>query len=164
MLRRMGLRKEDADDLAQEVFVVALRRTEHILPGKERSFLIGVTLHLVATQQRGHARRQQAYARAEVAPEPRPSPEELVGRRRQLAALDAALATLSDEQRSVFVLYELEGLEQQEIAEALGLARGTVASRLRLARERFTNALQRGRGRGHVPSPDVQPRPKARHG
>lgn len=57
--------------------------------------------------------------------------------------LDAVLATLTDERREVFVLYELEGLTGAEIAEHLGVPAGTVASRLRRARADFEAAVAR---------------------
>ena len=53
------------------------------------------------------------------------------------------LAGLTDELRSVFVLYEIEGQTMSEIAELLGMPVGTVASRLRRAREQFEGRLQR---------------------
>jgi RNA polymerase sigma-70 factor, ECF subfamily len=50
---------------------------------------------------------------------------------------------MSWELRTVFVMYELEGMSSVEIAEALGARRGTVASRLRLAREAFQRGVRR---------------------
>ena len=44
---------------------------------------------------------------------------------------------LTDDLRVSFVLYELEGLSSPEIATLLGIPLGTVASRLRRAREAF---------------------------
>ena len=57
------------------------------------------------------------------------------------------LDALPFEQRSVFVLFELEGFSGPEIAETLALPAGTVASRLRKAREMFHAALVRERAR-----------------
>ena len=51
------------------------------------------------------------------------------------------LETMVPERREVFVLYELEELSGREIAEHLGVPLGTVASRLRKAREDFREAL-----------------------
>jgi RNA polymerase sigma-70 factor (ECF subfamily) len=48
---------------------------------------------------------------------------------------------MSFEQRTVFILFELEGFSSVEIARELGTSRGTVASRLRLAREALERAL-----------------------
>lgn len=51
--------------------------------------------------------------------------------------LDQALDELPIELRTVFVLFELEGLTMAEIADVAALAPGTVASRLRRARAGF---------------------------
>jgi RNA polymerase sigma factor (sigma-70 family) len=48
-----------------------------------------------------------------------------------------ALTSLSPDQRAVLVLQHIEGLSEQEIAEVLGVAVGTVKSRLSRAREAF---------------------------
>ena len=55
--------------------------------------------------------------------------------------LEAALRTLPDEQRAVFVLRAAEELSYREIAEALGLQVGTVMSRLHRARAKLQEAL-----------------------
>jgi RNA polymerase sigma-70 factor (ECF subfamily) len=55
--------------------------------------------------------------------------------------LKEALASLSVEQRAVFVLRAVEGLSYKEIAEALDISAGTVMSRLFRARERLVAAL-----------------------
>jgi RNA polymerase sigma-70 factor, ECF subfamily len=59
--------------------------------------------------------------------------------------LDALLASLPLDLRTVFVLYELEELTMAEIARALDLPMGTVASRLRRARETFEELSRRVR-------------------
>jgi RNA polymerase sigma-70 factor (ECF subfamily) len=62
-------------------------------------------------------------------------------RRAQLA--DAILAKLPEEQRLVFVLFEVEELSGEQIAELLELPVGTVRSRLRLARDAFRREVKR---------------------
>jgi RNA polymerase sigma-70 factor (ECF subfamily) len=71
------------------------------------------------------------------------SSQGLLMRKRLRAQLDRALACLWDEQRSVFVLYELEGFSVPEIADLLTLPLGTAASRLGRARARFAEAVER---------------------
>ena len=70
-----------------------------------------------------------------------PSPEDLLAARRTLAQLDALLHELPMDLRAVFVLFEIEGLGQDEIAHALDVPKGTVASRLRRARARLAAML-----------------------
>jgi RNA polymerase sigma-70 factor (ECF subfamily) len=62
--------------------------------------------------------------------------------------LDAILSSMPVELCTVFVLFELEELTMAEIAQLLDLAPGTVASRLRRARERFHEEARRAQARG----------------
>jgi RNA polymerase sigma-70 factor (ECF subfamily) len=78
--------------------------------------------------------------------DPAPGPDEIVDQKRLLALLDEILAALPDDLRAVLVLYEIEELSTQEIAALLELPSGTVASRLRRAREAFARAVPRVAG------------------
>lgn len=66
-----------------------------------------------------------------------PTPEQLLESKQRRAVLDAALEALPMDQRTVFVLFELEGFSLPEIAESLQIPLGTATSRLRRARHRF---------------------------
>jgi RNA polymerase sigma-70 factor (ECF subfamily) len=57
------------------------------------------------------------------------------------AALSAAIAELPDGQRETLILREVDGLSYAEIAEALGISKGTVMSRLHYARRKVQRAL-----------------------
>jgi len=74
-----------------------------------------------------------------------PLPDEELGDRRARAVLDGLLDALPADQRAVFVLHEIEELTMAEIAVALSLPPGTVASRLRRARELFDSLAARVR-------------------
>ena len=151
LLRRMGLSKEDADDATQEIFLVSLHRLAAIAPGSERAFLIGTAIRVVGTQRRSYARRSRALARFTTPGDPDPTPEQLLERRTALAVLDDLLKGMPFELRSVFVLFELEEVTESEIARALDLPRGTVASRLRRARKLFQDSVRRRQSRaGHT--------------
>jgi RNA polymerase sigma-70 factor (ECF subfamily) len=56
--------------------------------------------------------------------------------------IDAAIGRLSDEHRAVIVMRELEGMEYQEIADAIGCSIGTVMSRLFYARRKLQEMLR----------------------
>ena len=58
----------------------------------------------------------------------------------------AALDKLSEDQREVILLREVEGLSYKEIAEAMGIPEGTVMSRLFYARKRLQGLLQHSTG------------------
>jgi RNA polymerase sigma-70 factor (ECF subfamily) len=149
-LRRMGVPASAADDAAQQVFLVAARRLNDIVPAAEKSFLFETARRVASDTFRASARsRERVSAEGNVIdlPDEGPSPEEQLGRARALEMLDTVLAELEDDLRAVLVLYEIEGLETAEIAGLLGIPAGTVASRLRRAREEFHKAVKRASAR-----------------
>lgn len=151
-LRRLGVATADVDDAAQEVFVVLARRLTDVEPHSERAFLIATAARVASTRRRSVRRRQEDV---------RPSlddlsaamlgPEELNELKSARALLDQALARLSADLRMTFVLYELEELSVAEIADALGIPKGTVTWRLKAAREAFEQAAARLRAREAFP-------------
>jgi RNA polymerase sigma-70 factor, ECF subfamily len=139
MVRRFGVPENCADDATQEVFIIAARRLADITPGSERPFLLASAVRVAANLRRSLGTRREC-AEDEQATEgidPRPSAEALLDQKRLRQMLDRVLDGLSDDLRVCFVLYELEGLSSPEIAELLRIPLGTVASRLRRAREAF---------------------------
>ncbi|MBU0742884.1 sigma-70 family RNA polymerase sigma factor [bacterium] len=72
-----------------------------------------------------------------------PPPDRELDRAELRSALDAALATLDETHRSVFLLSEIEGLRYEEIAEVLDIPPGTVASRKHHAAQRLRRELER---------------------
>jgi RNA polymerase sigma-70 factor (ECF subfamily) len=144
LCRRLGLPEADADDAAQQVFITASRRVSDIRAGSERSFLYGVAVNTAAKWREARARRKEdPEAELERIEASAPSVEELLDRRNARLLLDALLDAMPLELRVVFVLYEIEQQSAPEIAEALELPLGTVASRLRRAREDFAARLAR---------------------
>jgi RNA polymerase sigma-70 factor (ECF subfamily) len=138
LLRRLGLSQSDADDAAQEVFIVAARRTASIESGRERTFLYGTALRVLANARRGARRRRETtgVALPELAVTARGA-DELIDDERARTRLDALLAALPAELRRVIVLAELEELTLPETATLEGIPLGTATSRLRRARERL---------------------------
>ncbi|HOU91540.1 MAG TPA: sigma-70 family RNA polymerase sigma factor [Polyangiaceae bacterium] len=143
--RRLGLPAADADDAAQRTLWTALERLDELRPGSERAFLYRVAWHTVQKARRSGVRRREEPLGAGDAPADGSDPEAVAAARRALAALDAVLDELEPELRAAFVLFEIEGLEKREVADALGIPPGTAASRLRRARAEF---LARARRRG----------------
>jgi RNA polymerase sigma-70 factor (ECF subfamily) len=148
LLRRLGLGPADAEDATQEVFLVLSRRIADVEPGKEKGFLTGTALKVAQTQRRTVFRRHESF---EVEPDDRVhpglDPEALACEKRRLALLDEAIAELAWELRIPFVLFELEELTMTAIASLLGIPMGTVASRLRRAREEFHGHARRLKAR-----------------
>lgn len=141
-----GVPREDIDDAVQQVFLLATRKLDSIEPGRERAFLFGVATNVAHEWRRAEQRAQHRFEDVDVDDRDRPSApdlDEMLERKRARELLDRALTQLPEEQRLVFVLFELEGLKVREIAQALELPKGTVASRLRLGREAFRRIVQR---------------------
>jgi RNA polymerase sigma-70 factor, ECF subfamily len=149
-LRRLGVPASQVDDAAQGVFARVLAREHVVEAGAERAYLMKAAFHISFECRRA---RQRSAARAsefdvEALEDVGLEPEQALLRREQRRQLDAALDALPADLRAIFTLFELEGLTFSEIALALELPRGTVASRVRRARELFLQAaarLQKGR-------------------
>ena len=147
-LRRLGLPAHLADDAAQRVFVVASRRLDGITPGSERAFLFHTAVRVACSERRTIARRREVLSDVAADREDAvPLPDELLDQRRARDLLDDVLASLDLELRVVLMLFELEGLTVADIAETVGIPKGTAASRLRRAREEFSEALKRMQAR-----------------
>jgi RNA polymerase sigma-70 factor (ECF subfamily) len=146
-LRRLGVPDAVTDDAAQEVFLVASKRIGDIDAGRERSFLFATALRVASNARRAFARRESRHDDTlDRVVDPAPSPEQLADRARARELLDRVLAALDLDLRAVLVLHELEEMSMAEIARTLELAPGTVASRLRRARELFRAEAERLNG------------------
>jgi RNA polymerase sigma-70 factor (ECF subfamily) len=144
LCRRLGLSESDADDAAQQVFITAARRSSDIRAGRERAFLYGVAVNVVAKSRHARARlREAGDVDLDALESELPSVEDLSDQRAARALLDHLLDAMSLELRAVFVLYEIEEQTVAEIAEMLAIPLGTAASRLRRAREDFAARLAR---------------------
>lgn len=136
-LRRLGVAQPHVDDAAQQALIVFAQRLADIDPRAERGFLFGTAVRVAADYRKGRRRSLEvcdsdALDRLES---PDPSVECRIDQRRARDLLDALLAELPDDLRSVFILFELEELTMAAIGDSLRLRPGTVASRLRRARE-----------------------------
>lgn len=145
LVARLGVAGHSIDDVVQETFIAASRRRADIREGQERRFLMGTAVRLSSNfRQRAHVRREVSDGdRLELEASAEPDAERLLIEKHFRSLLDAALASLPDAHREVFVLYELEGFSTPEIAEMLGVPLGTVASRLARARASFSKAAAR---------------------
>jgi RNA polymerase sigma-70 factor, ECF subfamily len=143
-LRRLGISDGDTDDAVQEVVLVLARKLDQVAVGAERSFVLS-TAFRVASGFKRQSRRRREVDDAELAEleSPELGPEALAEKQRLRAVLQRLLGELPLELRAVFVLYELEELTMAEIAQALELPPGTVASRLRRSREAFERLAAR---------------------
>lgn len=145
-VRRLGVAREEVDDVVQEVFLVAHRRGG-FAPSVARptTWLAEIALRVVSTHRRSERRRRvgpdEEALRAAVAPHG--SPHEVAEQRAALERVERALAALDVDRRAVFILFELEGEPCDAIAAGLGIPVGTVHSRLHAARKAFFAAHAR---------------------
>ncbi len=153
LLRRLGIAEAAVDDATQEVFVIAARRIDTIMAGSEHPFLYGTAVRVAADYRRRQTSRREITGLDVIdrAPHPGEDPDAALDRHRARALLDVVIAEMSNDVRDCFVLHELEGLEMKLIASMLAIPQGTVASRLRRAREEFSASARRLRIRMGVP-------------
>jgi RNA polymerase sigma-70 factor, ECF subfamily len=143
-LLRLGVPERDAEDALQQVFIVASRRIGDIALGSEQAFLFSTTLRIASRARRTRSRRREVPDTDVDEPrDPAPAPDERIDRERARERLHEILDAMPEELRAVFVLHELEQMSSPAIAALLEVPLGTVASRLRRAREMFRAAVQR---------------------
>ena len=148
VLRRAGLGPADAEDASQDVFWVLAQRISGVPEPAQRSFLVATALRVASDRRQSKWHRSVSGGLdAEARVSDAPLPDEELDRRRAEALLDEALDTLEPPDRAVFILAELEQMTRAEVAQALAIPEGTVASRLRRAREAFELAVRRLRAR-----------------
>jgi RNA polymerase sigma-70 factor (ECF subfamily) len=144
-LRGLGIPADSIDDAAQHVFWIAAQKLDSIAIGSERAFLFSTALGVSANARRALKRRREVPDEGAlgVQLDDAPDAEALVAMKEERALLDRVLEMMPDELRAVFVLFVLEGTPTPEISQLLGLPAGTVASRLRRAREAFHDIARR---------------------
>lgn len=156
VLRRLGVPPDALYDAAQHVFLIASEKRDTIRVESERAFVVSVAVRTAANLRRSLAVYRLRHVDAALLEPASPAPlaDELLEQRRMRSLLDEALDSLTADLRAPFVLFELEGMSLDEIAEALDIPRGTVASRLRRARKLFQDSARRLKlrdARGQVP-------------
>lgn len=134
----------DADDLLQELFLILLRRSEALTKiASPRAWLYGVAVKLATTRRRtARARRFFGLDVATDTPAVDSSSRTLEQRDAQ-RRVAKALESVSSTRRETFVLFELQGLSGDEVAEALGVPVKTVWTRLFQSRREVLAALER---------------------
>ena len=123
LCRRLCANPEDAADATQEAMIAIVRG----LPGFDGRSAIGTWIYRVATNSCLDELRRLQRRPIPSVPKDRAVADRDVALR---IDIDAALAGLPLEFRTVVVLRDLCGLDYEEIATVLGLAGGTVRSRI----------------------------------
>jgi RNA polymerase sigma-70 factor (ECF subfamily) len=136
--------REDAEDVAQEAAVRAYRGFTSLRNRDQfRSWLVRIAWRLALDRRKSERRRGVRELKASAAPPP-PTAEEITAGRQTEQRVWEAVDELPEKLRIVVVLSAIEGHGMREVAALLGLAEGTVKSRLHAARRRLLERLQCG--------------------
>ncbi len=146
-LRSLGVHDAHLDDALQDVFIVVQRR----LPDFDGRAELTTWLYAIALRI---ARKYRERARRVAGPSSAPTDacdleapgvdlDNALHCSERLLVARAALASLSDDKREVFVLAQVEQKSAPEIARILQIPVNTVYSRLRVARQAFAAEVER---------------------
>jgi RNA polymerase sigma-70 factor (ECF subfamily) len=144
--------REEALDLSQEVFLRVFR-TIHRFRGQSslKTWIYRIAINQARNRHRFWKRRrrsdqvsldQHVEAHGELASDLESTPDRLLAQKELATRLRRALDHLPFEQRTVVILREIDGLSYDEIAYSLGLAVGTVKSRLTRGRQALREELR----------------------
>lgn len=148
LLRRLGVRAGDVDDVTQELFLAAHQRWDRYDPERPmRPWLRGFAVRLASDYRRRACVRWERPTDAAELADDLPPVDAMLATRQQHDLAHAALAALDDDRRAVLEQVDLEDHTVPEASRALGIPLNTAYSRLRLAREHFGAAVRRIRAR-----------------
>ena len=142
-LRRLSVAPADLEDLAHDVFLAVHQQFHRYDPTRPlRPWLFGFAFR-IASHYRRKAGRETALEHEEHVIDSGETPDALLEKERRRRLVLAALDAIELSRRAVFVLHELDGVTCEEIARTLEIPVGTTYSRLRLARQDFSQAMNR---------------------
>ncbi|GAB3280099.1 RNA polymerase sigma factor [Actinocorallia lasiicapitis] len=149
MLHRYATRRlgpEAADDVVNETFLVAFQRRNTFDPAypDARPWLFGILTRLISRHHRSESAHLRAFARLTVETDDFPADDiaDRVSAHGARAEIARALARLNRGERDVLLLTTWAELNYEQTAEALGVAVGTVRSRLNRARTKLRKSLK----------------------
>lgn len=131
-LRRLGVPAPSLEESFQQVYRVVAARLNELEPGEERAFAYRAALRSARSAAQRDA-RPQLHESDEHAPRDLGA-EPFFDRERLLELCDEVLAGLAPSLREVFVLHELEGLPEGDVAAVLEIPRDVLSARLLCAR------------------------------
>lgn len=142
--------KYQAEDLTQEIFVRVYQNLAsfHADSGSFLVWVLRISRNWIIDRYRQARRSPRLEGSREIEAmnlqdESRPSQQRLVEQAEASRVLREALDCLSFEDRNAIILRELEGMGYQEMADRLGIPKGTVKSRIHRARNALARQLSR---------------------
>jgi RNA polymerase sigma-70 factor (ECF subfamily) len=144
--------RRDAEDVLHEVFMVVQRRIgEFRGDAALTTWLYGITVRVVIARRRKERLRRLLFARAipELQFERDPTETPLGSALKEQAAgmVYAALDDLSERDRTLLIMFELEGLPIDDVMAVLGISEDNAWVSLHRARSRFRKAYSKRFGR-----------------
>jgi RNA polymerase sigma-70 factor, ECF subfamily len=139
---RLSGRQQEAADITQEVFCVVQRKLAAFRPNEGRltTWLFRITEHVVRARRRKERVYRFLFGERRLpleVPADAPTPQDAAAAASDVRAVYRALDRLSESDRTLLVLFELEGLPGEEVAELTGIKASNVWVRLHRARQRF---------------------------
>ena len=140
-----------AEDVTQETFISAYQAIGRFRGGSLPAWLMRIAANASRDSLRGSQRRPEQSLDESLESQSfqpvsaEPSPEEHAERSELNAELQKAILALSDDQRAVLVLIDVQGFSYEETTESVGASIGTVKSRLNRARRRVRDILMERR-------------------
>lgn len=133
----------DAEDACQDAFITALERLDQCRePERFAAWLLQIVRNRARNSLRAERARPSVPLDAAVLRSGEPGPAREAERAQLREILLAGLAQLTEVQREVVLLHDLEGWRHREIAERLGLAEGTSRYHLSVARRALRPLLR----------------------
>jgi RNA polymerase sigma-70 factor, ECF subfamily len=138
--------RPDAEDATQEVLLRLWSHLPRLNPFNMRAWLLRTTRHFCLDQIRRRSNRAAPVLMDEQALDERPdelalNPSQAADSSFRLEQAREALLKLPEHLRSVFVLYEVNGLRYREIARTLGIPLNSVKVYLWRAREKLSKLI-----------------------
>ena len=144
---------DSASDATQDAFVKAYQRISQYRGGSFKAWLLRIVTNTCYDALRARKRRPTVSLENEIEGEesdpdydPRlidtaERPDAFVMRKELASMIQVAIGQLPEDQRTALILSDVEGMDYEEIADAMGTALGTVKSRLSRARAKMRDLL-----------------------
>lgn len=136
--RRYPILAADVNDIAEEVFIVVWRRMKDLPQDAALPWMLGIARNVLNNAKRSQRRRSEYEAGAWPSSFESSAEEEIVASE----SIREALAQLKPRDREILILHYWDGLNTQELAQALALSSHNAAVRLSRAGQRFQENLE----------------------
>jgi RNA polymerase sigma factor (sigma-70 family) len=141
--RRSGQRAPDAEDVAQDACVRALRVTQPEAVRQPAHYLMRIIGNLFIDLKRGKQREAALFrplAEVELKPGDAIDPERILAGKQELETVLAAIDALPTRCREAFTLHRFHGLSYAGVARRMGVSTSTVEKQIAEAMRRITRA------------------------